>query len=161
MIELEFIERLIRVLDDSGLDHVEFEQEGARLRISRSPPAVWSRALGESPHASPSPEPAGGDGPPEADPATGAGTQAPGPEPGWVEVPSPMVGTFYCAPSPGADPFVQAGSEVSPGDVLCVIEAMKLMNEFEAEIGGRIEHVCVRDGEPVEYGQILFRVVPS
>ncbi len=161
MIELEFIERLIRTLDESGLDHVEIEQGDARLRISRSPPAVWGRGSGKPPDVSLSPIAAGESARPGAISGAGSGADAPGLSPGWVEVPSPMVGTFYASPSPGADPFVQIGSEVSPGDVLCIIEAMKLMNEFEAEIGGRIGDVCVRDGEPVEFGQILFRVEPS
>ena len=161
MIELEFIERLIRTLDESGLDHVEIEQGDARLRISRSPPAVWGRGSGEPPDVSLSPIAAGESERPGATSAAGSGADAPGSRPGWVDVPSPMVGTFYSSPSPGADPFVQVGSEVSPGDVLCIIEAMKLMNEFEAEISGRIGDVCVQDGEPVEFGQILFRVEPS
>ncbi len=143
MIELEFIERLIRTLDESGLDHVEIEQDGARVRVSRSPPAMWSRGSVESPDPSPA----------------GAG-EDPGSDPGWVEITSPMVGTFYSAPSPDVAPFVRVGSEVSPGEVLCIIEAMKLMNELEAEIGGRVEEVCAGDGEPVEFGQVLFRLEP-
>lgn len=151
MIELEFIERLIRTLDESGLDHVEIEQDGVRVRVSRSPPAVWSRGSVESPD----PSPAGEGNRLEVSPATGAGEDL-----GWVEITSPMVGTFYSAPSPDAAPFVRVGGEVSPGEVLCIIEAMKLMNELEAEIAGRIEEVCAGDGEPVEFGQVLFRLEP-
>ena len=155
MIELEFIERLIRILDESGLDHVEIERDDARVRISRSPPAVWSAGAAGSPGAIPLPVP----GDPEAG-AVAAAEDEPGPDAGWVEISSPMVGTFYVAPSPEAAPFVEVGSEIAAGDVLCIIEAMKLMNELEAENDGRIVEVCVRNGEPVEFGQVLFRLEP-
>ena len=155
MIELEFIERLIRILDESGLDHVEIEKDDARVRISRSPPAVWSTGAAGSPDASPPPLP----GDPEAG-VVAAAEDEPDPDAGWVEISSPMVGTFYVAPSPEAAPFVEVGSQIAAGDVLCIIEAMKLMNELEAETAGRIVEVCVRDGEPVEFGQVLFRLEP-
>ena len=155
MIELEFIERLIRILDESGLDHVEIEKDDTRVRISRSPPAVWSTGASGSSSAIPPPVP----GDPEVG-AVAAEEDEPGPDAGWVEIPSPMVGTFFIAPSPDAVPFFEVGTEVAAGDVLCIIEAMKLMNELEAETGGRIVEVCVRNGEPVEFGQILFRLEP-
>jgi acetyl-CoA carboxylase biotin carboxyl carrier protein len=78
-----------------------------------------------------------------------------------VEITSPMVGTFYRAASPDSDPYVSVGSSISSGDTLCIIEAMKLMNELEAETGGVIREVCVENAEPVEYGQVLFRIEPS
>ena len=155
MIELEFIERLIRILDGSGLDHVEIEQDDARLRISRSPPAVWSTGAAGPPGAIPPPVP---DDPEAA--AVATAEDEPAPDAGWVEIASPMVGTFYLAHSPEAAPFVEVGTEVAAGDILCIIEAMKLMNELEAETGGRIVEVCVRNGEPVEFGQVLFRLEP-
>jgi len=71
---------------------------------------------------------------------------------------SPMVGTFYCAPSPNAKPFVSVGDTVAPGQVVCIVEAMKLMNEIEAEVAGKITKICVSDGEAVEYGQVLMYV---
>ncbi len=77
------------------------------------------------------------------------------------EVRSPMVGTFYKAPEPGADPYVTVGSRVSPGQTVCIIEAMKIMNEIEAEIGGVVREILVDDTTPVEYGQVLFRVDPN
>ncbi len=82
--------------------------------------------------------------------------------PGKVEghvVKSPMVGTFYRAPSPGAKPFVEIGDRVSPGDTLCIIEAMKLLNEIEADQGGEVKEVYVENGQPVEYGEPLFLIV--
>lgn len=77
---------------------------------------------------------------------------------GTVEVKSPMVGTFYRAPSPGAKPYVEIGDSIKPGDVLCIVEAMKLMNEIKAEIGGKIVNIPVENGEPVEFGQVMFIV---
>jgi len=77
------------------------------------------------------------------------------------DIKSPMVGTFYKAPEPGADPYVKVGTRVSPGQTVCIIEAMKIMNEIEAEVTGVIREVCVDDSQPVEYGQVLFRVDPN
>lgn len=76
------------------------------------------------------------------------------------EIKSPMVGTYYSAPEPGADPYVKAGARISSGQTVCIIEAMKIMNEIEAEFGGVIREICVEDAQPVEFGQVLFRVDP-
>jgi len=81
--------------------------------------------------------------------------------PALKEIKSPMVGTYYKAPEPGADPYVKAGSRVTSGQTVCIIEAMKIMNEIEAEITGVIREVCVEDAQPVEFGQVLFRVDPN
>jgi acetyl-CoA carboxylase biotin carboxyl carrier protein len=78
-----------------------------------------------------------------------------------VEIKSPMVGTFFRAPAPDAPPYVDTGSRVKKGDTLCIIEAMKLMNELECEVAGTIAEVCVDNAEPVEYGQVLFRIEPA
>ena len=83
------------------------------------------------------------------------------PVPALKEIKSPMVGTFYAAPEPGAKPYLQVGARVSAGQTVCVIEAMKIMNEIEAEFGGVIREVCVEDAQPVEFGQVLFRVDPN
>jgi acetyl-CoA carboxylase biotin carboxyl carrier protein len=80
---------------------------------------------------------------------------------GLKEIKSPMVGTFYKSPEPGAEPYVKAGSRVSSGQTVCIIEAMKIMNEIEAEIGGVVREVLVEDSQPVEFGQVLFRVDPN
>ena len=81
--------------------------------------------------------------------------------PALKEIKSPMVGTYYKAPEPGADPYVKVGNRVSPGQTVCIIEAMKIMNEIEAEIAGVIREICVEDAQPVEFGQVLFRVDPN
>ncbi|MYG81935.1 MAG: acetyl-CoA carboxylase biotin carboxyl carrier protein, partial [Gemmatimonadetes bacterium] len=90
-----------------------------------------------------------------------AGDAAESPSADLVDVTSPMVGTFYRAPSPEAPPYVDVGAKVAAGDVLCVIEAMKLMNELECEVSGRIVEICADNAEPVDYGQLLFRVDPA
>jgi acetyl-CoA carboxylase biotin carboxyl carrier protein len=77
------------------------------------------------------------------------------------EIRSPMVGTFYKAPEPGAEPYIKVGNRVTPGQTVCIIEAMKIMNEIEAEIAGVVREVCVEDAQPVEFGQVLFRVDPN
>jgi acetyl-CoA carboxylase biotin carboxyl carrier protein len=99
-------------------------------------------------------------------PATASGGGAPA-EPAAVpvsalkEIKSPMVGTFYAAPEPGAEPYVRVGQRVTAGQTVCIVEAMKIMNEIEAEITGVVREVCVEDAQPVEYGQVLFRVDPN
>lgn len=157
MIDLEFIERLIRVLDESGLDHVEIERGGTRVLVSKSPPA---RVVEEPPPATPAP--AHADALPATEPTAAASqTESEAAAEDLHEITSPMVGTFYRSPSPDAEPFTEVGERISNGDTLCIIEAMKLMNELEAETEGVIREICVADGEPVEYGQVLFRVQPD
>lgn len=97
-----------------------------------------------------------------AAPASGAAeVAAPTPSTALKEIKSPMVGTFYAQPEPGAEPYARVGSRVAPGQTVCIIEAMKIMNEIEAEVGGVVREVCVDDSSPVEYGQVLFRVDPN
>jgi acetyl-CoA carboxylase biotin carboxyl carrier protein len=104
-------------------------------------------------------------------PASGSPGSPPGPEPAGgrrevappthlLEIKSPMVGTFYTAPEPGAEPYVKAGSRVAPRQVVCIIEAMKIMNEIESEVAGVVREVLVENSQPVEFGQALFRVDP-
>jgi acetyl-CoA carboxylase biotin carboxyl carrier protein len=103
---------------------------------------------------------AGPAAPPVAPAAASAVPAAPAPPQNLVEIKSPMVGTFYASPEPGAAPYVKAGSRVSQGQVVCIIEAMKIMNEIEAEVSGLIREVLVENAHPVEFGQPLFRVDP-
>ncbi len=93
-------------------------------------------------------------------PGTAAAAPAAAPKAQLVDIKSPMVGTFYSAPEPGADPYLKAGSRVAAGQVVCIIEAMKIMNEIEAEVAGLVREVCVETAQPVEFGQPLFRVDP-
>jgi acetyl-CoA carboxylase biotin carboxyl carrier protein len=166
MMDLEFIQKLIETVDGSSIEQVEIERDGTRIRLSKTPEG--SRAPVTAAHAvthDPAPLPV-----PALPPSPAPGNESPSapaaPEPaaadaGWVAIPSPMVGTFYRAPGPDADPFTEVGTKVAVGDTLCIIEAMKLMNELEAEVEGTVREVCVRNGEPVEYGQVLFRVEPD
>ena len=99
-------------------------------------------------------------GAPGAAPPAAAPPQA-APASTLKEIQSPMVGTLYAAPEPGAEPYVRVGQRVAPGQTVCIVEAMKIMNEIEAEVSGVIREVCVEDAQPVEYGQVLFRVDPN
>lgn len=158
MIDLEFLERLIQAIDQSTIDSIEIERGGTRVRIGKTPPqtvAAAPMAAPVAPAAAPAPAPAA--------PSSGA-PAAPAPEPpasNLVDVTSPMVGTFYRAPAPDAPAYVDVGTSIGSGDTLCIIEAMKLMNELEAEVSGTVVEICVENGEPVEYGQVLFRIRPS
>jgi acetyl-CoA carboxylase biotin carboxyl carrier protein len=163
MMDFDFLEKLIQSLDASSLDSIEIERGGTRIRLAKSPPAgsgaVYAApALAPAAVAAPaaSPAPAAG-----AAPAAPVAAPAAAPANNWVDVTSPMVGTFYRSPNPDASAFVELGSRIAPGDTLCIIEAMKLMNELEAEVGGTVREVLVQNGEPVEYGQVLFRVEPA
>jgi acetyl-CoA carboxylase biotin carboxyl carrier protein len=172
MIEFEFVEKLIRSMDASSIDSIEIERGGTRIRLAKTPPgsapAAFSAAPVVPPVASPgavlvaAPAPVSGSGTESASGAqAGAGSAEAPSNPRWVDVTSPMVGTFYRSPSPEAPAFVEPGTRITRGDPLCIIEAMKLMNELEAEVEGIVREVMVQNGEPVEYGQVLFRVEPA
>ena len=162
MIDLEFIERLIRAFDESGVDSLEIERGGTRVRLAKTPPVAAAPAVQAAPAAVaalPQPQAAA----PSAPPASGGKGESARAEPDedLIEVTSPMVGTFYRSPAPDAPPYVEEGGKISVGDTLCIIEAMKLMNELESEVKGTIAEICVENAQPVEYGQVLFRVRPS
>jgi len=171
MIEFEFVEKLIRSMDASSIDCIEIERGGTRIRLAKTPPgsapAAVSAASVMPPVASPgavivpAPSPGAAGSEPASGAAGGAGSAEAPSNPGWVDVTSPMVGTFYRSPSPEAPAFVEPGTRITRGDPLCIIEAMKLMNELEAEVEGTVREVMVQNGEPVEYGQVLFRVEPA
>ena len=141
-LNLDQLRELIRILDEANLTEIEIEQDDDRIRIRRDP----ASASGVS--ATPSVEVAA---PQPAHPAADADGDY---------VTSPFVGTFYRAPSPDGAPFVDIGDVVVPGQVICIVEAMKLMNEIEAEVDGKIVEVLVENGKAVEYGDRLFRIEP-
>lgn len=162
--DLDFLRGLIAAVDQSGIDSLEVARGGTRIRISKSP--------GGGTHAAqqaPAPAPAQQSAPAPSAPAPAPAAAAPAPEippaappaNNWVEVKSPMVGTFYRSPSPEAPAYVEVGSKVSKGQTLCILEAMKLMNELEAEVAGVVREIAVDNGQPVEYGQVLFRIEPE
>ena len=159
MIDLDFIRGLIEAVDDSGIDSLEIARGGTKIRINKTPPPAPVAAAAAAPvaHAAPAPAPAVA-----APAAGGAEAAAPAlPASKLVEIKSPMVGTFYRAPAPEAPPYVELGSRITRGQTLCILEAMKLMNELPSEVAGTVREVCVENGEPVEFGQVLFRVDPG
>ncbi len=167
MIDLRYVKKLIEMLDGSSVDSVEISSDkGMKIRISKTPQqrgAVQIPAPVPVAAMVPAIAPVARATPAEGVPAISDG-EAPRPEPpksNLLEVKSPMVGTYYGAPEPGAKPYVSVGSRVSKGQVLCIIEAMKIMNEIEAEVTGVVKEVSAQDAHPVEYGQVLFRVDPN
>ncbi len=161
MMDLDFVQRLIKALDESGLDSIEIERGGTRIRIAKTPSADAGAALAIHEGLAPSSAQMGSSAVPalaQEGPLPSSETALGGS--GLIEITSPMVGTFYRAPAPDAPSYVELGASVSPGDTLCIIEAMKLMNELECEVSGVIREICVESGEPVEFGQVLFRVSP-
>lgn len=163
MIDIELLQALVRLVDESSLDTLEIERGTTRIRLAKSPsggvvvPQAMPRAAAVPAQTA---QPASAPAPESAPPAEAVPASEP-PAANLVEVTSPMVGTFYRAPSPEAEPYVEVGTSVAAGDVLCVIEAMKLMNELECEVAGRIVEVCADNAEPVDFGQLLFRVDPA
>lgn len=151
---MEEIRELIRLLDESTLTELELEFEDGKVRLAKRVEVVAYAAPQTAPTvAQPAPLPAHA-------PQGGAagGSQAAVEDAGLHVITSPMVGTFYRAPAPDAPPFVDVGSQVGPKTVVCIIEAMKLMNEIEAEVSGEIVEVLAENGQLVEYGQPLFKV---
>jgi acetyl-CoA carboxylase biotin carboxyl carrier protein len=143
-LDLEQLRELIRLLDESNLTEIEVEHDDDRIRIRRDPVAAHNAVAAAAPAVQPAAAPA---------PASTAADTDDG-----SYVTSPFVGTFYRSPTPDGDPFVEVGDDVAPGQVLCIVEAMKLMNEIEAETAGTIVEVLVENGKPVEYGDRLFRI---
>ncbi len=153
----EDIEKLIDVIHARGIEEFELEQGGTRLRIVSS-----HRVPAPAPAlASPPPLPRPGDTPSTVAATSSTPGAAPEDDPNLKRIVSPMVGTLYRAPSPGAKPFVEIGDKVDEDTVLCIVEAMKLMNEIKAEMRGIIRKIVVENAQPVEYGQTLFLIETS
>ncbi|MFW6085382.1 MAG: acetyl-CoA carboxylase biotin carboxyl carrier protein [Gemmatimonadota bacterium] len=162
MIDLDWLQRLIDMMDASDVDSLEISRFATRVRISKSPPVHPAPGAGSEP----APGAGGGPAPAASSPSPPSpasrdeaelGAEA-APDDDAVAIESPMVGTFYRAPAPDAPPYVEVGDRVTKGQTLCILEAMKLMNELEAEVSGTVREICIGNGEPVEYGQILFRI---
>jgi oxaloacetate decarboxylase alpha subunit len=145
----ERIRELVRVVQESGIGEVTIEEAGMRVSVRRQ-----AEGAAASPAPPPAPAPTGTEEP-LLEPAA-----APAVTNGYVRVEAPMVGTFYRASQPGAPPFVEEGDAVAPGQTLCVLEAMKLMNEIKAELEGIVRKIHVQNAQPVEYGQLLFELEP-
>lgn len=149
--DLRKLKTLIDLVAESGIAELEVTEGEDKVRIAKFSPAPAAPTSPTTLVAAPLPA-----APSAAAPAAAAAAPAPAPEPSGHVVKSPMVGTFYRSPSPGASAFVELGQAVKPGDTLCIIEAMKLLNEIEAEVGGTVKEILVENGQPVEYGQPLF-----
>lgn len=181
MIDLKFVEKLLELLNSSNAGAIEVRKNlwSTTIRVSKEPgfsnsgPVTYQvtapplAAASEQPTALPNPSAAavptapsapGGEGGVGAEAAAAAAAEA---SAHLTEIKSPMVGTFYAQPEPGAEPYVQPGSRISPGQTLCIIEAMKIMNPIDAELSGTIKDIAVQDAQPVEFGQVLFRVDPN
>ncbi|GAC1479244.1 MAG: acetyl-CoA carboxylase biotin carboxyl carrier protein [Gemmatimonadaceae bacterium] len=167
MIDLRYVKKLIEMLDGSSVDSIEINSDkGLKIRISKTPHQRGNVQLtAPMPVAAVMPGPTPG---PRATPIDGVAAISDSlpvakvePKATLLEVKSPMVGTIYHAPEPGAKPYVTTGARVGKGQILCIIEAMKIMNEIESEYAGVIKEVVSQDAQPVEYGQVLFRIDPN
>ncbi|MFP4147660.1 MAG: acetyl-CoA carboxylase biotin carboxyl carrier protein [Halorhodospira sp.] len=158
--DIRKIKRLIELLDESGVHEIEISEGEESVRITRNAPNPPPQPAYAPPPpapaaaAQPSPDPGGGG----ATPTSAGAEQEAADEPEGDPIRSPMVGTFYRAPSPTAKPFVEEGQRVKAGDTLCIIEAMKMLNQIEADRDGVISAVLVDNGQPVEYDQPLFLI---
>jgi acetyl-CoA carboxylase biotin carboxyl carrier protein len=147
-VDIRKVKKLIELLEESGISELEISEGEESVRISRHPrvamqaPMVAAAPLAAAPMAAP------------ATPATAAGEHKPKNDGSTVT--SPMVGTYYSASAPGAKSFVEIGSEIKVGQILCIIEAMKMMNQIESDKAGRVTAILAKNGEPVEFGQPLF-----
>jgi acetyl-CoA carboxylase biotin carboxyl carrier protein len=147
----EDVREILRLIDESDLDELHIETEGFSLHVSRGTPAgdaSWARQRQRVQEAPPTHAP---------EPQVAANEDAPSPD-GAQTIESPMLGTFYRAERPGAEPFVDIGTEVQPDTIVCIIEVMKMMNSVPAGVAGTIAEVCSENAALVEYGQPLFRV---
>jgi acetyl-CoA carboxylase biotin carboxyl carrier protein len=165
MIDLRYVKKLIEMLDGSTVDSIEITSDkGMKIRLSKTPAQRGAVQM-----AAPLPMPAllpAATAPAQVASAPQAAAERPdlrseAPRTDLLEVKSPMVGTFYASPEPGASAYVSEGVRIAKGQILCIIEAMKIMNEIESEFSGVIREVLVEDAHPVEYGQVLFRVDPN
>jgi acetyl-CoA carboxylase biotin carboxyl carrier protein len=160
MIDLRYVKKLIDMIDESTVDSIEITSDkGMKIRISKSPQhrgTVQVAAPVAMPVATPmAPRLTPGDGIPTIAEDGAAVKET------LLEVKSPMVGTYYQSPEPGGKAYVSPGDRVKSGQIVCIIEAMKIMNEIESEYSGVIREVLVQNAQPVEYGQVLFRIAPN
>ena len=141
--ETKKLKEFIKLMEDNNLCELEIEEDGKRIRLKKNFEGLPTIVSSVSPPDSlPAPQ----------ERKSGKDT---------LEIKSPMVGTFYTAPSPGAKPYITIGDVVKSGDIVCIVEAMKLMNEIKAEVGGKVVQILVENGEPIEFGQTLFTIEPA
>lgn len=149
---LKEIKELITLMNENNLTELEIEREGLRVKLKKLPEGGFEQKIESVPLKY---------APMQAYQEIGKPAKAEEPSKKYIEIKSPMVGTFYEAPSPESPPYVEVGQEILVGQVLCIIEAMKLMNEIKSEVKGKIVEKLVENAQPVEYGQVLFLVEPA
>ena len=154
------LKRLIRMVEESDIDELEIDRPLGRIRITKRR-AVEAAPVAAVAPAAPVVAPVPGPAPAAPVAAAPEPEATAGRDPSLVAITAPMVGTYYSAPAPGAKPYVSPGDSVGSGQVVCIVEAMKLMNEVQSEISGKVSEVLVKDGQAVEYGQELFLVSPA
>src|ERR1043166_9482634 len=152
--DLRKLKKLIDLVQESGIGEIEITEGEEKVRISRQSPG-GAPVIMAAPNMAAMPYATTAGAPMAAAPAAPAAAP---PEPKGHQLKSPMVGTFYRAPSPGAPPFVEVGQQVTKGQTLCIIEAMKLLNEIESDASGTVKAILVENGQPVEYGQPPFTI---
>ncbi|ERY71974.1 acetyl-CoA carboxylase biotin carboxyl carrier protein [Pseudomonas aeruginosa] len=159
--DIRKVKKLIELLEESGIDELEIREGEESVRISRHSKTAAQPVYAQAPaFAAPVAAPVAAPAPAAAAPAAAAAESAPAaPKLNGNVVRSPMVGTFYRAASPTSANFVEVGQSVKKGDILCIVEAMKMMNHIEAEVSGTIESILVENGQPVEFDQPLFTIV--
>jgi acetyl-CoA carboxylase biotin carboxyl carrier protein len=156
--DITYLKKLVKIVEQSTVDEIEIEEEGLKIRVAKNPHQNSSPVqMVHQPHFVPTTAHI-----PQKDESSAASSQviAPKAESNLIEVKSPIVGTFYRSPAPDADSYVEVGAIVQPKQVLCIIEAMKLMNEIESDVSGRIVKILVENAQPVEYNQTLFLIEP-
>jgi len=158
--DLNYLRRLLKIFDDSTVTELEIEEEGIKIQMSKQ---VAVAAVAAQPAYQVMPVPAAAPAPaaPAVPAQSAPAPAAPSADEVGQTINSPIVGTFYRAPAPDADPFVQVGSHVNVGDPLCIVEAMKLMNEIESEVSGTIVKILVENSQAVEYNQPMFVIKPD
>lgn len=154
--DLAYVKKIIKLVEKSDVDEIEIEEEGKKIRVAKH---RNSQAVYQIPNFPQLTQPVGA----PAFPAVSSSAEVSSPLPAKTEVKyheirSPIVGTFYRAPAPDAEVYVEVGQEVKPGSVLCIVEAMKLMNEIESDVEGKVVKVLAENGKPVEYNQVLFLI---
>lgn len=163
--DINYLKKVLKVFDESSARELEIEEEDVKIKISRNGGEAVAQMQAPVTYAMPA-QPMQTPPPPQAAPAQPAPEASPAPQAAAPasnlhEVTSPIVGTFYRSPAPDADPFVEVGSKVSVGSTLCIVEAMKLMNEIESDVAGTVEEILLKDTDAVEFGQALFRIKPD
>jgi acetyl-CoA carboxylase biotin carboxyl carrier protein len=165
MIDLRYVKKLIEMIDESSVDSIEITSDkGMKIRIAKSPSqrgTVQMAAPMQMPAMAPAPRLSPAQGMPAVADEAPPPPAAEAPKSSGVDVTSPVVGRFYKSPEQGGTAYVAVGDRVAKGQIVCIIEAMKIMNEIESEVAGVVKEVLAQDAQPVEYGQVLFKIDPN